>query len=48
MLVQELVMFFFLLSIFAEEPMPAPKINTFWPNPAPENEKVDLLLKPIP
>ena len=25
-----------------------PKINTFWPNPPPGNEKLDLLSNPIP
>ena len=41
-------MFFFLLSIWAEELMSAPKINTFWPNLPPGNEKLGLLSNPIP
>ena len=28
--------------------MSAPKINTFWPNQPPGNEKLDFLSKPIP
>ena len=28
--------------------MSAPKIDTFWPNPPPGNEKIDLLYNPIP
>ena len=41
-------MSFFLLSIWAEELISTPKINTFWPNPPPGNEKLDLLSNPIP
>ena len=31
-----------------EEFISAPKINRFWPNPPPGNEKLDLLSNPIP
>ena len=31
----------------AEELISAPKLNTFWPNPPPGNEKLDLLLNAI-
>ena len=41
-------MLFFLLSIWEEELISTPKINTFWPNPLPGNEKLDLLSNPIP
>ena len=41
-------MFFSLLSIWEEELTYTPKINTFWPNPLPGNEKLDLLSNPIP
>ena len=39
---------FFLLSMCAEKLISAPKINTFWPNPPPGNEKLPLLSNPIP
>ena len=39
---------FFLLSIWGEELISNPIINTFWPNPPPGNEKLDLLSNPIP
>ena len=41
-------MSFFLLSMCAEKLISAPKINTFWPNAPPRNEKLDLLSNPIP
>ena len=41
-------MFFFLLSIWAEELISTPKINTFWPNPPPGNEKLPVLSNPVP
>ena len=41
-------MSFFLLSIWVEELISAPKINTFWPNPPPGNKKLDLLSNPSP
>ena len=41
-------MSFFLLSIWAEELISTPKINTFWPNSPPRNEKLDPLSNPIP
>ena len=37
-----------LLSVCAEELISTPKINTFSPNPPPENEKIDRLSNPIP
>ena len=40
--------FFFLLSIWEEELISTPKVNTFWPNPAPVNQKLDLLSNAIP
>ena len=39
---------FFLLSIWIEVLISAPKTNTFWPNSPPVNEKRDLLSNPIP
>ena len=36
------------ISIREEELISTPKINTFWPNPTPGNEKLDLLSNPIP
>ena len=41
-------MSFFLLSMCVEELMSPPKINTFWPNPLPGDEKLDRLSNPIP
>ena len=41
-------MYFFLLSIWADELISTPKINKFWPNPPPGNEKADRLSNPIP
>ena len=38
----------FLLSIWGEELISAPKINRFWPYPLPGNEKPSLLANPIP
>ena len=46
-LFQEL-MFFFLLSMWVEKLIFTPKMNIFWPNPLPGNEKIDLLSNPIP
>ena len=41
-------MSFFLLLIWAGELMSDPKINTFWPNLPPGNEKLDLLSNQVP
>ena len=41
-------MSFLLLSMYAEKLISTPKINTFWPNSRPGNEKLDLLSNPIP
>ena len=38
----------FLLSIWGEELISTPKINTFWPYLPPGNEKLPLLSNPIP
>ena len=40
-------MSFFLLSIWVEEFISTPKIDTLWSNPTPGNEKLDLLSNPI-
>ena len=37
----------FLSSMCAEKLTSTPKINTFWPNPRPGNEKLDILSNPI-
>ena len=39
-------MSFFLLSMCAEKLLSIPKINTFWPNTPPGNEKLDPLSNP--
>ena len=47
-LFQELKYPFFLLSIFVDELVSAPKIIAFLPNPVPGNEKLSCLSNPIP